>query len=71
MLSEPVDQYTDNYQNPGLASATTSTDGNLTPAVDLTNPFSNLPGGRPAFGQLGAQQRNLPRFIKLALHLNW
>jgi hypothetical protein len=24
-----------------------------------------------AFGQLNPTQRNLPRFIKLAMHLNW
>jgi len=31
-------------------------------SVDVTN---------PAFGQLNPTQRNLPRFIKLGLHLNW
>ena len=38
-------------------SAITSTDGNLTPAVNLTNAFSNLPGGRllaPIGNSLGA-----------------
>lgn len=28
------------------STAIVSTDGNLTPAVNMTNPFSNLPGGR-------------------------
>ncbi len=39
------------------SSAITSTDGNLTPAVNLTNAFSNLPGGRllaPIGNSLGA-----------------
>jgi hypothetical protein len=33
-----------------------------TASTDVTN---------PAFGQLNPTQRNLPRFIKLGLHLNW
>ena len=33
----------------------TSTDGNLTPAVNLTNPFSNLPAGR-LYSPIGASQ---------------
>jgi hypothetical protein len=38
--------------------------------------FSNLAGGaldvtNPNFGRLDAVQRNLPRFIKLALNLSW
>jgi hypothetical protein len=38
-------------------NAIVSTDGNLTPAVNLTNPFANLPGGRlldPIGSSLGA-----------------
>lgn len=38
-------------------TATVSTDGNLTPAVNMTNPFVNLPGGRlldPIGSSLGA-----------------
>jgi hypothetical protein len=38
-------------------AAIVSTDGNLTPAVNLTNPFANLPGGRlldPIGSSLGA-----------------
>ncbi|MBM3734834.1 MAG: hypothetical protein FJW39_03535 [Acidobacteria bacterium] len=31
-------------------------------SVDVTN---------PAFGQLNPSQRNLPRFLKLVMHLNW
>jgi hypothetical protein len=31
-------------------------------SVDVTNAL---------FGQLSPQQRNLPRFIKLGMHLNW
>ena len=38
--------------------------------------FSNLASGaldvtNPRFGQLDPTQRNLPRFIKLALNLSW
>jgi len=39
----------ENGSNQGFSqrtNAVVSTDGNLTPAVNLTNPFANLPGGR-------------------------
>ncbi|MGH9658440.1 MAG: TonB-dependent receptor domain-containing protein, partial [Bryobacteraceae bacterium] len=50
-------------------NATVSTDGNLTPAVSLTNPFANLPGGRllPARGN----SQGASSFLGEALGVNY